>query len=88
MLIGDTGTGKTHLATALGIQAITLHGKRVRFHSAIELVKLLELEQEKASRRPGHLAKQLIPLKLVIIDKLGHLPFSTQQQTTEKKKAP
>ena len=42
VLIGGTGTGKTHLATALGVKAITDNGKRVRFYSTIDLVTLLE----------------------------------------------
>ena len=74
VLIGGTGTGKTHLATALGIHAITRHGKRVRFYSTIELVN--HLEQEKATGRPGRLANQLMHLDLVILDELGYLPFS------------
>ena len=37
VLIGGTGTGKTHLATALGVEAVT-HGKRVRFYSTVDLV--------------------------------------------------
>jgi DNA replication protein DnaC len=72
VLIGGTGTGKTHLATALGIQAITRHGKRVRFYSTIELVDQLE----KASGRPGRIANQLMHLDLLILDELGYLPFS------------
>lgn len=74
VLIGGTGTGKTHLATALGIEAVSRHGKRVRFYSTIELVHTLE--QEKASGRPGRLAHQLMHLDLVILDELGYLPFS------------
>jgi DNA replication protein DnaC len=74
VLIGGTGTGKTHLATALGIQAITRHGKRVRFYSTIELVN--QLEQEKAAGKAGRLAHQLMHLDLVILDELGYLPFS------------
>ena len=74
MLIGGTGTGKTHLATALGIEAVTRYGKRVRFYSRVELVTTLE--QEKASGRAGRLAHQLVHLDLVILDELGYLPFS------------
>jgi DNA replication protein DnaC len=47
VFIGGTGTGKTHLATALGVKAVTQHGKRVRFFSTVELVNTLE--QEKAA---------------------------------------
>jgi DNA replication protein DnaC len=74
VLIGGTGTGKTHLATALGIQAITRHAKRVRFYSTVDLVN--QLEQEKAAGRSGRLANQLMHLDLVILDELGYLPFS------------
>jgi DNA replication protein len=74
VLIGGTGTGKTHLATALGIEAVTRHGKRVRFYSTVELVNALE--QEKATGKAGRLAHQLMHLDLVILDELGYLPFS------------
>ena len=74
VLIGGTGTGKTHLATALGVEAVTRHGKRVRFYSTVELVNVLE--QEKAAGRAGRLAHQLMHLDLVILDELGYLPFS------------
>ena len=47
VFIGGTGTGKTHLATALGVKAITQHSKRVRFFSTVDLVN--SLEQEKAA---------------------------------------
>jgi DNA replication protein DnaC len=74
VLIGGTGTGKTHLATALGIAGITQHGKRVRFYSAVDLVNLLE--QEKAAGKAGRLAFALMRMDLVILDELGYLPFS------------
>ena len=51
VLIGGTGTGKTHLATALGVAAIAQYGKRVRFYSTVELVNTLELE--KAAGKQG-----------------------------------
>ncbi len=41
ILVGGTGTGKTHLAIALGVAAIH-HGKRIRFYNAVDLVNLLE----------------------------------------------
>jgi len=74
VLIGGTGTGKTHLATALGVAAITQHSKRVRFYSTIELVNTLELE--KAAGKQGRLAYSLMRMDLVILDELGYLPFS------------
>lgn len=74
VFIGGTGTGKSHLATALGVQAITRHGKRVRFYSCVELANALE--QEKAAGKAGRLAHQLMHLDLVILDELGYMPFS------------
>ena len=74
VLIGGTGTGKTHLATALGVCGITQHSKRVRFFSTVDLVNLLE--QEKAAGRAGKLAFALMRMDLVILDELGYLPFS------------
>ena len=45
VFIGGTGTGKTHLATALGVSGITHHAKRVRFYSTVDLVNALEREK-------------------------------------------
>lgn len=74
VFIGGTGTGKSHLATALGVSGITKHSKRVRFYSTIDLVNLLE--QEKAAGKAGRLAFALMRMDLVILDELGYLPFS------------
>jgi len=74
VLIGGTGTGKSHLATAMAVSGITQHGKRVRFYSTIELVNMLELE--KAAGKQGRLALNLMQMDLVILDELGYLPFS------------
>ncbi len=74
ILVGGTGTGKTHLATALGIAAIH-RGKRVRFFNAVDLVNLLE--KEKLQGKTGNLAKQLVQMDAVILDELGYLPFPT-----------
>ncbi len=74
VLIGGPGTGKTHLATAIGVAGITRHGRRVRFHSTVDLVNALELE--KAQGRAGRIAAQLLRMDLVILDELGYLPFS------------
>jgi DNA replication protein DnaC len=72
IFVGGTGTGKTHLVTALGIAAIH-QGKRVRFYNAVDLVSLLE--KEKLNGKAGNLAKQLINMDAVIVDELGYLPF-------------
>ena len=62
VLIGGPGTGKTHIATALGIQAIEHHRRKVRFFSTIELVNALE--QEKAKGKAGQIAESLTKLDL------------------------
>ncbi len=74
VFIGGPGTGKTHLATAMGVEAVQHHGKRVRFFSTVELVNALE--HEKASGKQGQLAYRLMYVDLVILDELGYLPFS------------
>jgi DNA replication protein DnaC len=72
ILVGGTGSGKSHLATALGVAAIHT-GKRVRFYNAVDLVNLLE--REKLAGKTGSLARKLIQVDAVIIDELGYLPF-------------
>jgi len=74
VLVGGPGTGKTHLATAIGVQAIQHHRQRVRFLSTIELVNALE--QEKQASQQGRLANRLIHTDLVILHELGYLPIS------------
>jgi DNA replication protein DnaC len=74
VFVGGPGTGKTHLATAIAIQAIQHHRFRVRFLPTIELVNTLE--QEKQAGKQGRLANRLIHTDLVILDELGYLPFS------------
>lgn len=72
ILVGGTGTGKTHLATAIGVAAIH-QSKRVRFFNAVDLVN--QLEREKSLGKVGNLAKQLCLVDAVILDELGYLPF-------------
>ena len=72
ILVGGTGTGKSHLATAIGVAAIH-QGKRVRFFNAVDLVN--QLEREKSLGKVGNLAKQLFLVDAVILDELGYLPF-------------
>jgi DNA replication protein DnaC len=74
VLIGGPGTGKTHMATALGVQAIEHRRRRVRFFATADLVNALE--QEKALNKAGQLAERLVKLDLIILDELGYLPFS------------
>jgi len=72
IFIGGTGTGKTHLATAVGIQAIHL-GNRIRFYNVVDLVNLLIKEQKEDKQ--GRLARIMQPLDAIILDELGYLPF-------------
>jgi DNA replication protein DnaC len=73
VLVGGTGTGKTHLAIAIG-RACVRAGARVRFYNTIDLVNRLGAESR--SGRPGRIADQLSRLDLVILDELGYLPFA------------
>jgi len=73
LLIGGTGTGKTHLAIALARQVI-IAGARGRYCNVVDLVN--QLEQEKLTGHGGKLAESLARLDLVVLDELGYLPFS------------
>lgn len=57
VLIGGPGTGKTHVATAIGVQAVEHLRKKLRFFSTVELVNALE--QEKQLGRSGQIAERL-----------------------------
>lgn len=71
--IGSPGTGKTHLATALGLAACR-HGKRVRFYTAAALVTRLEEAQKQYQL--DRVLGQLDKADLLICDELGYLSFS------------
>jgi len=71
LLVGPSGTGKTHLATSLGIAACA-QGKRVRFWRVTELITTLrEADQERQLLR---LRSQLTKLDLLILDEFGYVP--------------
>jgi len=73
IFIGESGTGKTHLATALGF-ALCGQGRKVRFWSAASLVTaLLEANQTKVLQK---LQQQISRLDLLILDEVGYVPFS------------
>ncbi len=74
VLVGGPGTGKTHLATAIGVHAIEHLRRRVRFFSTIELVNALERRRRSANPAPWPM--RLLHTDLVILDELGYLPFS------------
>ena len=73
ILVGASGTGKTHLATALGMAAC-LAGKKVRFFRVTELITtLIEARDEKTLLR---LRSQLGKQDLLVLDELGYVPAS------------
>ena len=73
LLIGNSGTGKTHLACAVAFSAC-MHGRRVRFSTVTGLVtELLESREDRTLHR---LHRQLERHQLLVLDELGYLPFS------------
>jgi len=73
LLIGNPGTGKTHLACALGYAACT-KGKKTRFYSALELVtKLLEARENRELERT---LRSIEKQHVVILDEFGYIPFT------------
>ncbi len=73
VLVGGTGTGKTHLAIAIA-RACIRSGARARFFNTTDLVNRLETESRQG--RAGKLAEHLARLDLVVLDELGYLPFA------------
>ena len=73
VLVGGTGTGKTHLAIAIA-RACIRDGARGRFFNVVDLVN--KLEAEARAERQGRLADRLSRLNFVILDELGYLPFA------------
>lgn len=73
IMVGGTGTGKTHLAIAIAKQNIR-NGRKARFFNVLDLVN--QLEQEKLDNRGGKLAEHMARHDLVVLDELGYLPFS------------
>jgi DNA replication protein DnaC len=73
LLVGNSGTGKTHLTLALGLAACQ-KGFKVRFTTAAALVN--EMIEAKDEKRLLKLQKQMAKMNLLIIDELGFVPFS------------
>jgi DNA replication protein DnaC len=73
IFIGGTGTGKSHLATAIASHSIRM-GRKGRFYGVVDLVN--QLETEKHLGNVGKLANRLVNVDFVVLDELGYLPFS------------
>ena len=73
VLIGGTGTGKTHLAIAIA-RACIRGGARGRFFNVVDLVN--KLEAEGRSGRQGRMADYLTRMDFIVLDELGYLPFA------------
>lgn len=72
VLIGGTGTGKTHLALAITANLVR-KGARARYYNTVDLVN--RLQEQARLGKGGALAEQLARLDLVVLDELGYLPF-------------
>ena len=72
VLVGGTGTGKTHLSVAIAAQVIRV-GARAKFFNVVDLVNRLEAESRNG--KAGAMANHLRRLGLVVLDELGYLPF-------------
>ena len=73
VLVGGTGTGKTHLAIAITANVVR-RGARARYFNTVDLVT--RLEEETRIGKGGTLAAQLSRLDLIVLDELGYLPFA------------
>ena len=73
VLVGGTGTGKSHLAVAIARHCIRA-GARCRFYTVVDLVNRLEAEAK--AGRAGRIADMLTRLDLTVLDELGYLAFA------------
>lgn len=73
---GRVGTGKTYLATLIGLTAIQKFGKSIKFYTAASLVNRLLDANEKGTL--NKFFKQIEKLDLVILDELGYIPLHKQ----------
>jgi DNA replication protein DnaC len=73
VLVGGTGTGKSHIAIAIA-RACIRGSKRGRFFNVVDLVN--KLETETRSGRQGRVAEHLCRMDFIVLDELGYLPFA------------
>jgi DNA replication protein DnaC len=73
VLVGGTGTGKSHIAIGIA-RSVIRAGKKVRFFNTVDLANKLETESKLG--RQGYTADALMRVNLVILDELGYLPFA------------
>ena len=73
VLVGGTGTGKTHIAIAIA-RACIRDGARGRFFNVVDLVN--KLEAETRAGRQGRMADHLCRMDVIVLDELGYLPFA------------
>jgi DNA replication protein DnaC len=81
VLVGGTGTGKTHLAIAIARSCIR-DGTRGRFYNVVDLVNRLETETRNG--RQGRLAEHLTRMDFIVLDELGYLPFAHRRRRIQK----
>lgn len=73
ILVGGTGTGKSHLAIAISSKAVR-DGYRAKFFNLVDLAN--QLEKEKLDGNAGKLDRQMEKTDILVLDELGYLPFS------------
>ena len=72
IVVGGTGTGKTHVAVAIASNCVR-RGRKARFYNTVDLVNRLDAESR--AGKAGQLAASLTQVDLVVLDELGYLPF-------------
>ena len=72
IVVGGTGTGKTHVAVAIASNCVR-RGRKARFYNTVDLVNRLDAEAR--AGKAGQLAASLTQVALVVLDELGYLPF-------------
>lgn len=75
IFMGGSGTGKSHLATGIGLSLIR-QGYKVKFWDLVDLVN--ELEKEQSAGLAGTIARKMAKFSLIILDEMGYLPFSKE----------